>query len=141
MRPKQLALFALILAVCSGLSALVAYRSARRQSASLTGAAHESSSCVDFREAGRHTGETGCVSGHVVKVFASRGGNTFLDFCQDYHDCPFTSVVFSSDRKKFGDLSALAGRRVEIHGAITTYNGHAEIIIREPRQIQQAADQ
>jgi len=95
----------------------------------------ESTGCIDFRGAGAHAGETGCVSGRVLRAFTSKSGNTFLDFCADYHACPFTSVIFSSDKSKFGDLQSLAGRQIEIRGPITTYQGRAEIIIRDPEQI------
>jgi len=90
---------------------------------------------VDFHDAGPHAGETGCVSGRVLKVFTSRSGNTFLDFCEDYRDCPFTSVIFSSDKRKFGDLQSLAGRQIEIRGPITVYQGRPEIIVRDHEQI------
>jgi hypothetical protein len=94
--------------------------------------------CVDFHDAGPQAGETGCVSGRVLKVFTSQGGNTFLDFCEDYHDCPFSSVIFSSDKHKFGDLQYLVGRQIEIRGPITVYQGRAQIIIRDPEQIRMA---
>lgn len=58
-----------------------------------------------------------------------------MDFCADYRNCPFTSVIFASDKTKFGDLGTLAGRQVEIQGTITAYQGHAEIIIHDPQQI------
>ena len=70
-----------------------------------------------------------------MRVFASRAGNTFFDFCADYRTCAFTSVVFSADRTKFGDLTTLAGRRVELEGPITAYQGRAEIIIHDPHQL------
>jgi hypothetical protein len=94
--------------------------------------------CADFRDAGSRVGTAGCVSGQVLRVFTSRAGNTFLDFCPDYRNCPFTSVIFASDKSKFGDLESLQGRRVEIRGAITVYESHAEIIIRDPEQIRRA---
>jgi hypothetical protein len=100
--------------------------------------AGEMAGCVDFHDAAPRAGQTGCVSGRVLKVFASRGGNTFLDFCEDYRGCPFTSVVFSSDKNKFGDLASLAGRQIEIRGPITVYQGKPEIIIRDPEQIRSA---
>jgi hypothetical protein len=94
--------------------------------------------CSDFHDAASHAGENGCVSGFVLRAFTSKAGNTFLDFCSDYKTCPFSSVIFASDRNKFGNLEALAGREVEIRGMITTYNGHAEIVIHDPAQIQAA---
>ncbi len=97
--------------------------------------AGSASPCVDIREAGAPVGRTGCVAGKVVRVFMSRGGNTFLDFCPDFRGCPFTSVIFASDKNKFGDLETLHGRRVEIRGAVTLYQNRAEVIIRDPQQI------
>lgn len=94
--------------------------------------------CTDFRDAGSQVGTSGCVSGQVLGVFTSRAGNTFLDFCPDYRSCPFTSVIFASDKNKFGDLESLQGKRVEIRGAITVYQSRAEIIIRDPQQIRRA---
>ena len=47
-------------------------------------------------------------------------------------------MIFSSDRAKFGDLQALEGKPVEIRGPITTYQGRAEIIIRDPGQVREA---
>jgi len=158
MKPKQIALVALIVVVASMLSALAAYRYALRpapqgwskvaalgasqpeapQSGALQSGALPSgatSGCVDISDAGSHTSQEGCVSGRLLRAFTSRGGNTFLDFCQDYRKCPFTSVIFASDKNKFGDLSTLSGRLVEIHGTITSYQGRAEIIIHGPEQI------
>lgn len=92
--------------------------------------------CIDFRQAKEHAGETGCISGYVFRAYTSQSGNTFLDFCADYRNCPFSSVIFASDRKKFGNLETLAGREVRIRGLITTYQGRAEIIVRDPWQLQ-----
>ena len=137
MRRKKILVAVVVLAVfCLGL--LVGRRAGRTPSAT-SFASHSSTGeldgCVDFHDVGLHVGETGCVSGRVLRAFTSKGGNTFLDFCEDYRACPFTSVIFSSDKSKFGDLQSLAGRQIEIRGPITTYQGRAEIIIRDPEQI------
>lgn len=92
--------------------------------------------CADFMQAGAHVGEDGCISGRVLRVYTSRSGTTFLDFCQDYRACPFGSVIFASDQSRFGDLGSLRGRQVEVRGPITAYQGRAEIIIHDPAQIQ-----
>lgn len=105
------------------------------RSASGTAAGGEMRGCVDFHEAGAHTGQTGCISGRVERVYVSRAGNAFLDFCQDYQACPFTSVIFSPDRSKFGDLDSLGGKQVELRGPIIVYQGRAEIILHDPQQI------
>jgi hypothetical protein len=141
MTRQQVVMIVVLVLLASTLSAVTAYRLALRR-ASPPGAMPAvevgNKGCVDFREAGSHIGEEACVSGRVQRVFVSRASNTFLDFCADYRDCPFTSVVFSSDREKFGDLQTLRGRQVEIRGSVTVYNGRAEIIIHGPDQIRAA---
>lgn len=121
------------------LVAALAYRVGLRHAAgpepSRTAGQNAEGGCLNFRSAGRHTGENTCVEGRVLRVFTSRSGNTFLDFCADYRNCPFTSVIFVSARSEFGNLAALEGRNVEIRGEITSYKGRAEIIIRTPQQI------
>jgi hypothetical protein len=142
MRRERILVVGIILAVfCLGV--LAGRRAGRSPPATSSFASRspsrgEVAGCVDFHDAGAHAGETGCVSGRVLKVFTSRGGNTFLDFCEDYRDCPFGSVIFSSDKNKFGDLQSLAGRQIEIRGPITVYQGRPEIIIRDPEQIRLA---
>ena len=117
MKRKQILVAGIVLAIfCLGV--IAGRRSSRSASATSFSASRFSSSgkaaeCVDFHGAGTHAGETGCVSGRVVRVFASRGGNTFLDFCEDYHDCPFTSVIFSSDKTKFGDIDPWQGGKLK----------------------------
>jgi hypothetical protein len=139
-RRQTIRTVALVLAA-STLSALTAYRLAlRRVTPPGTSAPVRvgNKDCVDFRDVGSHIGEEACVSGRVLRVFVSRASNTFLDFCADYRNCPFTSVIFSSDRDKFGDVQTLKGRKVEIRGPVTLYEGRAEIIIRGPEQIRAA---
>jgi DNA/RNA endonuclease YhcR with UshA esterase domain len=93
---------------------------------------------VDIRNAGPLVGKGGCVTGLVLRVYTARTGNTFLDFCQDYRVCPFTSVIFAADKNKFGDLGLMQGKRVEIRGDVINYQGRAEIIIRDPQQVRSA---
>ncbi len=94
--------------------------------------------CEDIRNAGPLVGKSGCVAGLVLRVYSARTGNTFLDFCQDYRTCPFSSVIFASDKSKFGDLESLQGKRVEIRGDVVAYQGRAEIILRDPQQVRSA---
>jgi hypothetical protein len=91
--------------------------------------------CVDIRDAEPLVGKRGCVSALVQRVYTARSGNTFLDFCQDYRTCPFTSVIFAADKNKFGDLETLQGKRVEVRGNVVDYRGHAEIVIHDPQQV------
>jgi hypothetical protein len=94
-----------------------------------------SAACVDIRNAATLEGKRGCVGGLILRVYTARSGNSFLDFCQDYRTCPFTSVIFSKDQAKFGDLGSLQGKRVEIKGDVVAYQGRAEIILHDPQQV------
>src|SRR5262249_52268257 len=94
--------------------------------------------CVDIHNAGPLVGKHGCVSGMVLRTYSARSGNTFLDFCEDYRSCPFSSVIFASDKTRFGNVDSLQGKRVEIRGDVTSYQEHAEIVVHSPDQIRSA---
>ena len=94
-----------------------------------------SGGCIHFRDARDHVGDTGCVTGKVLRVEQGSGGVHFLDFCSDYRVCPFTVVVFPGDLKRVGDVRQLQGQDLEIHGKIKLYDDRAEIVLSEPRQI------
>jgi DNA/RNA endonuclease YhcR with UshA esterase domain len=89
----------------------------------------------DFREAIDHIGEKVRITGEVLRVFTAKSGVTFLDFCEDFSDCPFSAVIFASDAKKFPDVTEYE-REVTITGTIKSYNGKAEIILKSPEQIE-----
>ena len=91
--------------------------------------------CIPFTEAGKHLGESKCVSGTVVRVKQGSRGVHYLDFCEDFRLCPFSAVIFPRDLKHIGDVRQLQGRLVEIHGDVKGYDGRAEIIVSEARQI------
>jgi hypothetical protein len=94
-----------------------------------------SADCIPFPEASKHIGETKCVSGKVMHVEQGDKGVHYLDFCEDYHVCPFTAVIFPSDLKHIGDVRHLQGKTVELHGDVKEYDGRAEIIISESWQL------
>ncbi len=93
------------------------------------------SDCLPFAEAGKHVGEIKCVTGKVIRVKPGSRGVHFLDFCDDYRLCPFTVVIFSRDLKSVGDVRQLQGRMIEIHGKVKEYDGRAEIVLEEYRQL------
>jgi hypothetical protein len=93
------------------------------------------SDCIPIHEATQHVGETMCVVGKVLKVRIGNKGVHFLDFCEDQMACPFTVVVFPSGLKDVGDVRRLAGRTIEIHGAVKLYDGRPEIILNRISQI------
>jgi hypothetical protein len=94
-----------------------------------------SAECIPFSDAQKHLGENRCVTGQVHAVKEGNKGVTYLDFCEDYRLCTFTVVVFPGDLKNVGDVRELKGKTVEIHGEIKHYDGRAEIILREYRQL------
>ena len=91
--------------------------------------------CAPFFEAMTHIGEVACISGRVIRVKPSARGIHYLDFCEDYRVCPFTVVVFPGDLKQVGDVRRLEGKLVEIHGPVKGYDGRAEIVLTESRQV------
>jgi hypothetical protein len=91
--------------------------------------------CLPFEEARKHVGEIKCVTGKVVRVKQGTRGVHFLDFCDDFRLCPFTVVIFPSDLKSVGDVRQLQGRLIEIHGQVKEYDGRAEIVLEEYRQL------
>jgi DNA/RNA endonuclease YhcR with UshA esterase domain len=91
--------------------------------------------CIPFQEAENRIGDQVCVTGKVVKVAQGRSGTLFLNFCKDYRKCPFSVVVFRSNLRDVGDVRALEGKTIEIFGKIKSWGGHAEIVLREARQL------
>jgi len=135
---RPVAIIALV-ALCSLASATVVYHYGTRRSSTparpaLTQAG-EPTPCVSYADAAPLVGKSGCITGRVLKVFTSKSGNTYLDFCEDYRACPFSSVIFSQDRAKFGDLATLQGQVVEISGLVSYYKERPQIIIRTPDQL------
>ena len=95
--------------------------------------------CIPFTEAREHIGETQCVTGTVFRVKAGARGVTFFDFCEDFRVCPFTVVIFPGHLKDIGDVRQLKNRVVEIHGDLKEYDGRAEIVLEQLRQLGGAA--
>jgi hypothetical protein len=91
--------------------------------------------CISINEAKNHIGETRCVTGKVVRVKQGNRGVHFLDFCEDYRLCPFTVVVFPGDLKGVGDVRQLQGKIIEVHGPVKEYDGRAEIVLQQARQL------
>ena len=95
--------------------------------------------CIPIHLAGQHIGETWCVTGKVFRDKVGTKGVHFLDFCEDAMACPFTVVVFSNDLKDVSDVRRLAGRTIEIRGALKAYDGRPEIILSRISQIEGGA--
>ena len=141
MTRRQLAWILTTVVFSSAISAVIAYHYGTRKfpgrhafSPAET-SVPENAPCVPYTEASSLVGNASCVTGRVLKVFTSKAGNTYLDFCEDYRSCPFSSVIFSQDRAKFGDLTSLQGQVVEIRGLVSYYKERPQIIIRAPEQV------
>ncbi len=89
----------------------------------------------DYTEAVDHIGEKATVTGTVQKVFTSKSGTVFFDFCDNFQTCTFSAVIFASDVLKFKDLTQYQ-RAVKLTGLIKSYQGKAEIILNGPEQIE-----
>ncbi len=141
MSRRQWALVITVVVAASALSSAVAYRygargdSPRAAAAPAAAVSAATGPCVSFTGAAPLVGESACITGRVLKVFTSKAGNTYFDFCEDYRKCPFSTVIFSEDRAKFGDLAYLQGQVIEIRGLVSFYREKPQIIIRDPDQL------
>src|SRR5271169_740502 len=91
--------------------------------------------CLPIAEASKHVRKQTCVTGTVIRVEEGSHGVTFLDFCPEYRNCPFTVVVFPGDLRRIGNVHQLQGRVVKIQGRIEEYDDRAEIILRHAQQL------
>jgi hypothetical protein len=91
--------------------------------------------CIPFTQARDHIGETQCITGTVLRVKPGYRGVTYFDFCEDFRVCPFTVVIFPGHLRDIGDVRQLQNRRVEIHGELKAYDGRAEIVLEQLRQL------
>jgi hypothetical protein len=92
--------------------------------------------CVPFTDAKKYLNDEVCVTGKVLKVAQSpRSGTHFLNFCENYRECPFTVVVFAKDLSRIGDVDKLEGQQIKIYGKVREYKGQAEIILNDIRQL------
>lgn len=94
-----------------------------------------SADCIPFTQARDHVGETQCISGKVLRVKHGARGVTYFDFCEDFRVCPFTVVIFPGHLKDIGDVRELQDKVIEIHGPLKDYDGRAEIVLEQFRQL------
>ncbi len=87
-------------------------------------------------EAPNKLGSTVCITAKVLSVTQSPSGAAwFINFCEDYTQCPFSAVVFARDLRDVGDVRMLAGRTIQVHGKLVLYKGVPEIVIHDARQL------
>jgi DNA/RNA endonuclease YhcR with UshA esterase domain len=90
--------------------------------------------CVSIEKARDFVGQEVCVVGKVYRVGFSNSGTALITFCEEYRNCPFSSVVFSRDVEKVGNLQMFEGRELEVTGRVRDFHGEAEIVVKSRKQ-------
>ena len=89
-----------------------------------------------------HVGEYARVCGAVASAnvaATSAGSPTFLNLGRPYPNQDFTAVVWRETRALFErPPETLEGKDVCVSGTITIYDGKAQIVVRDPAQIEAA---
>ena len=90
-------------------------------------------------EAWKHLGEKTTVRFHVGYTGSSSAGSEFLDEKVDYRH-GFVAVIYSNVVGNFGSdpIATYGGRTVDVTGYLKLYDGHPEVELFEPDQIQLA---
>ena len=96
----------------------------------------QNSGTFDYTDAAQHIGQYATIEGTPVNVYTSKKGTVFFDYCTEYDSCPFSAVIFSSDVSKFRSLSAYQGKTIRVTGVISSYQGRAEMVIKDPSHIE-----
>lgn len=91
--------------------------------------------CVNFRDARDYIGQEKCVYGKIYNIYTTSGGTLFINFCSDFRICPFQSVIFSRYFDRFFEIEKYEGKDVIMKGEITTFEGGAQIILRDPKYL------
>jgi hypothetical protein len=94
-----------------------------------------SADCIPVAHAREHIGEDQCVTGTVFRIRHGERGVTWFDFCEDFRVCPFSVVVFPGHLRDIGDVRPLEKREIQIRGTLKEYDGRAEIVLSELRQL------
>ncbi|MEJ0053641.1 MAG: phospholipase D-like domain-containing protein [bacterium] len=104
-------------------------------SAASTSNPREIRGTYDYAQAKNHIGEYAAVTGRIAKVYTSKSGTIFFDYCSSYKTCPFSAVIFASAAREFANIKQYQGKTLVLTGEIREYQGKAEIVIESPEQI------
>lgn len=96
----------------------------------------KSSDCLSAQEAWDHIGEIACVEYFVENPSRSSKGNIFLNEKSAYKT-GFTVTIFSNSTSRFpyDPMSEFGNHKIQATGLIKMYQGHPEIIIETPNDI------
>lgn len=89
---------------------------------------------LSIDQAKNYIGQYATVEGEVKKVYTAKSGVTFIDFCTNYKKCPFTAVIFASNKGQFKNIDKIKGK-IRVSGLIKEYDGRAEIILEDKEQL------
>jgi hypothetical protein len=94
---------------------------------------------ITASQAKDHVGEVATVCGKVASThFASgtKGQPTFLNLDEPYPREIFTTLIWGSDRPKFGNPeSKYRDAKICVTGRVSSYRGTPEIVVSQPTQI------
>jgi hypothetical protein len=95
---------------------------------------------ISPEDAAKYIGETKSVCGTVASAHYAakvKGQPTFINLDKPYPNQFFTVLIWGSDRGKFEKPpeTLYSGKEVCVTGMIRSYQGKAEIIVKDPGQI------
>jgi hypothetical protein len=95
---------------------------------------------ISPQDAAKFIGETKTVCGTVASAhFAAKtkGQPTFINLDKPYPKQIFTVLIWGSDRSKFEKPpeTLYSGKEICVTGMIRSYQGKAEIVVKDPGQI------
>jgi DNA/RNA endonuclease YhcR with UshA esterase domain len=95
---------------------------------------------ISANDAAGYYGQNKIVQGLIVKTYNS-GKACFLDFRLDYQN-GFVGVIFANAFPSFPSSpeTNYMNKEVRVSGQVTQYQGHPQIIIESPNQIEVAKD-
>lgn len=88
---------------------------------------------ISSKDAKDNIGKTANVKGKVVSVFASKNGNTYINFDEKSPNQTFTVVLFKDSSVDISKITE--GCTLTINGEIKDYKGKPEIVLAKAEQI------
>ena len=88
---------------------------------------------IASKDAKDNIGKTVQVKGKVVSIFASKNGNTYINFDEKSPNQTFTVVLFKDSAVDISKISE--GSILTVSGEIKDYKGKPEIVLTKAEQI------
>jgi len=96
----------------------------------------DKTNCISAQESWNNVGQERCVEYYVASPFRSSKGNVFLNEKRDYKN-GFTVWIPAGSVNNFPSdpISTYGYKTIQVTGQIRMYQGHPEIIVNNPNQI------